>query len=136
MRPFVIVEYDLKKPGAATVDQTTHAVSFYTAWGIVTIRNVGNSPAYNITYSVMDGNVQCIKLAEPIALASHDSFVMNPATCIIHTYRPNPSEPSSPTLYNVKGHVNYSDGFGQRFDEPVMFAVQMGGDQIFPNKLR
>lgn len=133
-RPFVIISFDQRIPGAPNRDSNTGQLSGYSAWGILTLKNVGNSPAFNVSFVLTTNDVQCIKLGHDITIAAHDELIQNPEMCISNTYKQLP-DPASYTLYNVAGHVTYSDAYGVHYQDPITVPVQFGGQRVTPNKL-
>jgi hypothetical protein len=135
VRPFLVVEFDQRRIGAASFDTTKQQLSDeYFAWGIITIKNVGGSPAYGVYFKIQDQGIGCVSLSGPVAIAAHDSYVVNPEVCDTKAYKPS-ADPKGYTMYNVKGTISFRDAYGTEYNEKILIRIQFGGLELWHNRL-
>jgi|ERR1039458_6244268 hypothetical protein len=98
---------------------------FIQVMGVMTIRNTGNSPAYNINYKIENDYFLCYRhLGDPIniTIGAHDSTSFQTTCDAKIAIRENSG-------YNIRGRLTYSDGFHQTFNEDciVQLAINLPG---------
>ena len=97
------------------------------AFGTLLLKNVGNTPAFQVTFDLHDDSASFIKLAGPITIAAHDSVTKS--NWLVEGKHPLQRISS---IFNVRGKVDYFNAAGKAYEEPLVVPVQFGGNTLLP----